>query len=154
MNSWYTQQLTQCLSIPAADLPPANRANNATAYVVGPITANRFMRFLGSVSVGVLTGAANVSAYLQSCNTSNGVYVNISSTNAVSFTNTANTVLTVEARADQLPTTGTTYVQLAVLVAANSAFTQARVMGVAENYEPASQFNFNTNNTTLIQTVY
>lgn len=156
MIDWYSQQMTQCLALPAADLFPANRANNATAYTVGPVQALQGIRFLGKVSVGVLTGAANVACYLQSCNTSNGSYVNISSTNVQAFTNTSNTMITVECRGDQLPSTGTTYVQLAVLVSANSAFTQAELLMGSAHYEPASQFNINANNNATIvqQQVY
>ncbi len=144
MISSYTEQLTQGLAIPAADLPPANYANNTTAYTVGPVLANEFTRFLGKISVGVITGAANVSGYLQSCNTSNGTFANISTTNAVCFSSTSNTTMTVECRADQLPSTQTTYVQLAVLVAANSAFTQAELFGAGSRYSPASQYTLNT----------
>lgn len=153
MIDWYSQQMTQAIAIPVADLPPANRANNTTAYTVGPLTAYDFMRFFGEVSVGVLTGAANVTAYLQSCNTSNGTFVNISSTNATAFTNTANSKLTVECRSDQLPSTGTSFVQLAVLIQANSAFTQAELNCASAHYEPASQFNV-SNTTLLNQVVY
>ncbi len=150
---WYTEQMTQAIAIPVADKPPANYANNTTAYTVGPVTAANFLRFLGEVSVGVITGAANVSAYLQSCNTSNGTFVNISSTNAVSFSNTSNSKLTVECRSDQLPSTGTSFVQLAILVAANSAFFQAELNCVTAHFKPASQYSL-ANTTLLVQTVY
>lgn len=150
----YCEQATEFCAITAADLPPANRASNGTAYVVGPIVASKFLRFWAKVSVGVLTGSANVAAYLQACNTSNGSFVNIASNNAQAFTNTANTKLTVECRGDQLPSNGTSYVQLAVLVSANAAFTQAELEAFTAHYKPASQYNYTTNTSLLNQVVY
>lgn len=139
----FCETLTQALAIPAIALPPANRANNATVYTVGPVTAKQFRRFMGIVNVGVLTGASNVSAYLQGCNTSNGTYANISSSNAVAFSNTSNTVMTVECRSDQL-NAGNQFVQLAILVAANSAFVGGELLGADPAYSPANAYDLNS----------
>ncbi len=144
----YCERMSEFLSWPAPDLSPANKANNATAYTVGPISAAQFpaadfIRFLGRISVGVLTGAANVTAYLQASNTYNGTYANISSTNATQFINTSNTAAWVECRADQLPASNA-FVQMAILVQANSAFIQGELQCVTAHYKPASQFNANT----------
>lgn len=155
MISSYTEQLTQGLSWPASSvLPPANYANNATAYATGPVIASEFTRFIGVVNVGVVTGAGNLSAYLQSSNTASGNYVNISSTNAVAFNNTSNTMMTVECRVDQLPSTGNKYVQLAVLGAANSAFFSAELICAGARYSPASQYNNTTQMPVANQIVY
>ncbi len=155
MLSSYTETLSQGLSWPAtAAIAPANYANNTTAYATGPVTASQFTRFIGVVSAGVFTGASNISAYLQSSNTSTGNYVNISSTNAVAFLNTANTMATVECRVDQLPSTGNKYVQLAVLVAANSAFFSAELICAGARYSPGSQYNNLTTLPVANQIVY
>jgi hypothetical protein len=152
-HDFYSEQLTQCLAIPVAAIAPANTSNSVTAVLSSAITANQFMRYFGILNVGVLTGAANVSLYWTASNTSGGTYTNVSSTNAVAFSNTANTTLTVECRVDQLPTNGTSFLKLNALVAANAAFISGNVIAVAMEYSPASQFNYNTNNTTLVQLV-
>lgn len=139
----YCEQVTQFESLPVADLPPANYANNATAKVIGPTNAANFLRFFAKASVGVLTGAANVSLYLQASNASNGTFTNVSATNAVAFSNASNTSITVECRADQLPA-GDVWVQAALLIQANSAFVQAELQCFTAHYKPASQFNSNT----------
>lgn len=135
----FTEQLTQALSIPADPLPPVNRANNATAYTIGPVDMNRFKRVMAIVTTGVLTGSANVQAYFQTCSISNGTFANISGGNTLTVA-ANNLTSTLEVRADQLGS-GNRYLQLAVLVNANSAFTSAYVLGGEANYKPASQYD-------------
>lgn len=134
----FTEQLTQALSIPATPLLPDNRANNATPYAVGPIDMSQFKRVMAIVNVGVLTGSATVTAYFQACTVSNGTFANI--TGANNLTVLVNTTETLEMRADQLPA-GNRYLQLAVLIAANSAFTAATVLGGEAPYKPADQYD-------------
>lgn len=139
----FTETLTQFLSMPAAALPPANYANNATAYTVGPVSAKYFRRFMGFVNVGVLTGSANVQIYLQGCNTSNGTFANVSNTNQAVLLDAANTCATVEVRSDQL-NSGNKFIQLAVLVNANSAFCSAQLFCGDAHYSPASDYDANS----------
>lgn len=140
----YGDQLTEYLSWAAQDLPGANRANNTTAYVVGPVLVNQFRRFIAKMVVSGITGTANASLYLQACNTSNGTFTNISATNQAVLINTGNAATpvagTVECRADQLPA-GSQYIQAAVLVQANSAVVGAELICADANYDPAKQYN-------------
>lgn len=136
----FTEEMSQAISVPAASLTPANRANNATAYVVGPVAAKNFRRFMAHVQIGVLTGAANVQAYFQACTASNGTFANVSSTNQTVLLDSSNTEATLEMRADQLAD-GDDWIQLAVLVSANAAFCSAALYGGESHYKPASQFD-------------
>ncbi len=155
MLASYNERLSEGLSWPAsAAIAPANAASNATALTSGPVTASQFTRFIGVVSVGVVTGAGNISAYLQSSNTSTGNYVNISSTNAVAFVNTSNTMCTVECRVDQLPSTGNKYIQLAVLAAGNSSFVSGQLICAGAPQSPGSQYNNTTTLPAANQIVY
>lgn len=139
----FPETLSQALCIPAADLPPANRANNATAYTVGPVDMSLFKRLLAKVSAGVVASGGTVTCYLQASNASNGTYANISATNQTVVLNTSNTACTLEVRGDQIGTNNR-YVQLAVLIATNSVFTQAEVFGGESPYKPASNNDVNT----------
>src|SRR5207249_3379962 len=123
------EQMTQALSIPAVTLPPQSLA--ASTVTVGPVSMKNFRRLMAEVSVGILGTNANVQAYLQSCNTNNGSFANISSTNAVVTASSSNTELTLEVRADQLPSTGNQFVQLQVTVNANASLVAAKLLGGA-----------------------
>lgn len=135
----FTEQLSQALSIPAASLPAANRANSGVAYTIGPVTMSQFKRVMAHVMTGVLTGLANVQAYFQTCTVSNGTFANISGGNTLTIT-ANNTEGTLEIRADEI-TPGDKFLQLAVLVNANSAFCSAELYGGEAAYKPASQFD-------------
>ena len=132
-----------------------NTASNATPVTTGAALANEFERFIGVVEVSTITGAGNVTAYLRASNFANmSSPVNISATNAVGFSNTANTLVTVEARADQLPSTGTSYIQLAIVVAGNSAIVGGQLIGAGARFGPGSQYNNTTVLPTANQIVY
>lgn len=140
----FGDQLTEYLSWPAQDLPGANRANNTTPYVVGPVQANLFRRFIAKMVVSGITGLANATLTIQACNTSNGSFVNVTTTGTPPVINTGNAATpvaaTAEIRVDQLPA-GTQYVQAAVLVQANSAVVGAELICADANYDPAKQYN-------------
>jgi|ERR1700722_11767726 len=142
MISAYLEQLTQGLSWPCSPLFTVNAASNATASTIGPVLASEFERFIAVVEVSTVTGAGNVSVYLQGSNFANGANaVNISPTNVVGFSNTANTLITVEARGDQLPSTGNAYILAKVLIGGNSVFTGGMLIGAGARYSPASNYN-------------
>jgi hypothetical protein len=144
----FTEQLTQALAIPAAVLPPVNRANNATAYTVGPVDMSKYKRVMALVKCGVLTGSANVQAYFQTCSVSNGTFANISGGNTVTLS-TNNQTATLELRSDQI-TAGDRYLQLAVLVNANSAFCDALILGGEAAYKPANAGDVGSNLTRVV----
>lgn len=155
----YTETLTQGLAMPAAALPPANRAANTnntnlqTCWYVGPANMSNLKRALGIVNVGVTVGAAcTITATFMSSANSNTL--NTSSWTAVANAalatcNTSNQVLTVEIRNEQMPA-GQPY--LALLVNNQcAAFFGAELFGGESAAKPASQFNVNT--TLLAQSV-
>jgi hypothetical protein len=154
----FTEQLTQAISIPVASLFPANVASGSN-QVIGPVKVLNFQRFMAHVQAGVLGTSANVQAYLQGSNTNNGTFVNIPNPN-----NNANVVLTlasnntegtIEARADQMPT-GNQFIQLVILVNANSSNCAGTLFGAIPSYSPAQQFDYaailgtNATNTRLV----
>lgn len=138
----FTEQMTQAISIPVQSLAPANINNNTTGSIVGPVNMREFRRIMGHVEVGVLTGAANVQVYFQASNANNGTFVNVASGPTL-FINTNNTEGTIEMRADQVPA-GDSWVQLCVLVSANSAFVAAQLYGGLGPYAPTNQSDANS----------
>lgn len=149
----FTETMTQALAIPAADLPPLNRAantaTNSSGWIVGGVDMLKFRRVLGKVSTGVIVGSncTCVLTFLAS-NTSNtldtGNWAQVSS--GPSVTLNANMAGTIEIRADQLPQ-GKRYV--ALLINNNcAALFQAELLCGEASYKPASDNNINT---TLLQ---
>ena len=147
---FFTEQMSQAISVPVLSFSPANTAsNNTTASTMGPITMSRYRRIMAHVVAGVLSANTNVQAYFQGCNTSNGTYANVSGGNTLTLS-ASNTEGTLEMRADQMPA-GNQFLQLALLVSGGAntgAFLSAQVYGGASHYRPAAQFD-GGNSTTL-----
>jgi len=143
-----TETMTQSFAIPKA-LPPANYGANAVANAAGLVTGALDMgilrRAMGIVNVGVTVGAScTVTATFLASNSSNtlctGLWTAI--TNGPSIAPTANTIGTVEIRADQMPS-GTRYLMLLCNPICASFF-GATLVGDVSAYKPASTYSANT----------
>lgn len=143
--------MTQALAFPAKAFPPANYAANtcttnaANSWIVGPLDMSIFRRALGIVNIGATVGAScTVTATFMASsnsNTSNTTsWTQVSGGPSVS--NTANTVITIEMRSDQMPS-GSRYLLLLVNNQC-ATFFDALLIGGECCYKPASQQNVNT----------
>src|SRR5215475_4311459 len=95
----YTETGTQ--GIPPMDYILFTNAAAASYNSATPIDMSKFKRAMYVLSVGTITGAATLDARLQSSTTNFGTAHNISATNITQIT-AANTIVTIEVRADQI----------------------------------------------------
>lgn len=146
-----TEQITQATTFATPPFYPANQASNATPYRSGALDMSVVRRAIGVASAGVIASGGDITLVFQACLTSGGTFTNVTSGATVTL-NTSNTMGTIEMRADQLPA-NTRYVKLACYVNGNAAFGAAFLLGQDCAYKPGSQYNFNTDNTTLQQDV-
>jgi hypothetical protein len=138
----FTEQLTQSLAV-VAQIPCSNHTNNTdTSANVADMSV--FRRVITYLDVGATTGG-NVSLYYYSSansnmagstNLGNATGYNVTTANG----NTANRVLSLEVRADQLPA-GHRYVRPVLTVGAAAVNVGLICLGGECAYKPASQFN-------------
>lgn len=155
-----TEQMTQELSVACAPLFPASVTfDNTNAVTVPPsgdaIDMSKFGRIMGIVSMGVGTpnnSTAKILAWWTGSNTNNGALTAFA-TNTNGTINSNNTTLTMELRADQLPT-GNRYVKLNILVPVANAIVGGVVLGESGPYRPCNQYDYSTNTTILSRIVY
>src|SRR3954454_6551575 len=93
-----TEQLSQALSIAAAELDPVSQA--AATVTSGGVDMSKFERVMFVVMVGAVT-TGTVDAKLQESATSGGTYTDISGASITQIT-TSNKIATLEIKATQL----------------------------------------------------
>jgi len=155
-----TEQMSQFLAWPAADLPPLNRAANTTAnatgWVVGPVNMSLFTRVLGKLMTGAGTSGSNTTVQFLCGNTTNSLqavtgaawtWTTVTNGPVINIGSTANSA-TIEMRADQMPTK-TNYVLLLVNNQCAQLFA-AELIASGATYSPASQYN---NTSALAQSI-
>jgi hypothetical protein len=153
---FFTEQLTQALSLPVASIYPLAVAsnNNTVNTTTNPVNMSKgFKRLLAHVLIGTLgANVTNVYAVFQSSNANNGTFANVAS-GAAATLNTTNSEVTLEMRKDQVPS-GNAFVQLLVQVttntnAGNTVTIVGSIFGGEGDYKPANQFDYSTNTSIL-----
>src|SRR5947209_12267700 len=106
-----TEQLSQALSIAAAELDPVSQG--AATVTTGGVDMSKFERVMFVVMVGAVT-TGTVDAKLQESATSGGTYTDISGASITQIT-TSNKIATLEIKATQL-SAGKAFVRLSLTV--------------------------------------
>lgn len=111
-----TEQLTQGLSIPAAELDPVSQA--AATVTSGAVDLAKFRRAMFIVMVGNVGGAGTVDAKIQQSATGSSGWSDVTGS-AITQITASNKIATLEIRADQL-SSGQRFVRLSLTVGTNA----------------------------------
>ena len=130
----YTEQLSQALSIAAAEIDPVSQA--AGTVTGGAVDQSKFHRSLFVLMVGSVGGGGTVDAKLQQSATGSGGWTDVTGSNITQVT-AGNKIVTLEIRPEQL-TAGQRYVRLSVTVAVNAVLIAALALGGEAVQKPAS----------------
>jgi hypothetical protein len=129
-----TEQLSQALSIAAAELDPVSQA--IATVTSGGVDMSKFERVMFLLMVGSVGGAGTVDAKLQQSATSGGTYTDISGASITQIT-ASNKIATLEIKSTQL-TTGNQFVRLSVTVGGNAVLIAALPIAGEARQKPGS----------------
>ncbi len=130
----YTEQLSQALSIAAAEIDPVSQA--AGTVTSGAVDLSKFHRSLFVVMVGSVGASGTVDAKLQQSSTGSSGWTDVAGSNITQVT-AGNKIVTLEIRPEQL-TAGQRYVRLSVTVGTNAVLIAALALGGEAVQKPAS----------------
>ncbi len=129
-----TEQLSQALSIAAAELDPVSQGIGTVTS--GGVDMSKFERVLFLLMVGSVGAAGTVDAKLQESATSGGTYTDISGGSITQIT-ASNKIATVEIKATQL-SSGKQFVRLSVTVGGNAVLIAAVPLAGEAHQKPGS----------------
>jgi hypothetical protein len=124
------EQLSEGLSVPAAELDPVSQA--AGAVTTGGVDMSRFQRVMFLLMVGSVGASGTVDAKLQDSN-DNSTFADLSPGVSITQVTASNKIVTVEIRADQCRR----YVRLSVTVGTNAVLIAAVPLAGEAVYKPA-----------------
>ena len=129
-----TEQLSQALSIAAAELDPVSQG--VATVTSGGVDMSKFERVLFLLMVGSVGAAGTVDAKLQESATSGGTYTDIAGASITQIT-ASNKIATLEIKATQL-SSGKTAVRLSLTVAVNAVLIAVLPIAGEAKQKPAS----------------
>jgi len=130
----YMEQLSQALSIAAAEIDPVSQG--VGTVTTGALDLARFHRVLCVLMVGNVGAAGTMDAKLQQAPTSGGAWTDVAGSSITTVT-ASNKVVTLEIRADQLAA-GQRYVRLSVTIGVNAVLIAALALGGEAIQKPGS----------------